>query len=213
MTLLAKVVIVTGAKAGIGLATARRLADAGATVVLADIRDAQEEAAGIVAQGGQARFIATDVSQAVEVEALVAQVLAAYERIDILVNNAGIELAKTVVDTSEADWDRLMAVNLKGVFLCARAVIGPMRRRGEGVIVNVASELGLVGGSDIAAYSAAKGGVVQLTKSMAIDHAKDGIRVNCVAPGPIDTPLLDAIMASTAETRRQSGSRSSRRRS
>ncbi|HEM60709.1 MAG TPA: SDR family oxidoreductase, partial [Chloroflexi bacterium] len=97
------------------------------------------------------------------------------------------------------EWDRLMAVNLKGVLLCSRAAIPIMRSQGQGVIVNVASELGLVGGSEIAAYCASKGGVVQLTKAMAVDHAPDGIRVNCVCPGPVDTPLLASIIQSSAD--------------
>jgi NAD(P)-dependent dehydrogenase (short-subunit alcohol dehydrogenase family) len=96
--------------------------------------------------------------------------------------------------SAASEWDRLLAVNLKGVFLCSRAAIPVMRRQGGGVVVNVASELALVGGTEIAAYCASKGGVLQLTKAMAIDHAVDNIRVNCVCPGPIDTPLLDSIM-------------------
>jgi NAD(P)-dependent dehydrogenase (short-subunit alcohol dehydrogenase family) len=116
-----------------------------------------------------------------------------FGRIDVLVNNAGIDLAKTVPDTSEAEWDRLLAVNLKGVFLCAKAAIPVMRHQGGGTIINVASELALVGGSAIAAYCASKGGVLLLSKAMAVDHAADNILVNCVCPGPIATPLLDSI--------------------
>jgi NAD(P)-dependent dehydrogenase (short-subunit alcohol dehydrogenase family) len=113
---------------------------------------------------------------------------------DILVNNAGVELPKRITETTEAEWDRLMDVNLKGVFLCSRAAIPAMQQQGGGVIVNVGSELGVVGGSEIAAYCATKGGVVQLTKAMAVDHAADGIRVNCVCPGPVATPLLEATI-------------------
>jgi len=197
------VAVITGAKMGIGLATAARFVADGAKVVLADIRDATEEADRLSGEGDAATFVEADVSSAASVEALVQATLATYGRLDILVNNAGIELARTVPDTTEADWDRLMAVNLKGVFLCSRAALAVMRRQREGAIVNVASELGLVGGSEIAAYSASKGGVVQLTKSMAIDHASEGIRVNCVAPGPVATPLLEAIIASAENPERE----------
>jgi NAD(P)-dependent dehydrogenase (short-subunit alcohol dehydrogenase family) len=194
MRLREKVAIVTGARSGIGLATAQRLGRDGASVILADVRDASEQTKEIRKAGGTATFVATDVSNGKQVDELFRRALAEYDRIDILVNNAGIELAKTVADTSESEWDRLMAVNLKGVFLCSRAAIPVMRRQGRGVVVNVASELALVGGTEIAAYCASKGGVLQLTKAMAIDHAVDNIRVNCVCPGPIDTPLLDSIM-------------------
>ena len=129
--------------------------------------------------------------------------MAKYGRIDVLVNNAGIELAKKVTDTTEEEWDRLMGVNLKGVFLCSKAAVIEMRQTGGGVIVNIASELGLVGGSEIAAYCASKGGVIQLTKAMAIDHAADNIRINCVCPGPINTPLLDRIIAGSAEPEKE----------
>jgi len=117
----------------------------------------------------------------------------------VLVNNAGIELAKNATDTTEEEWDRLMNVNLKGVFLCSKAAALAMRQTGGGVIVNVASELGLVGAKEIAAYCASKGGVIQLTRAMAVDHAADNIRTNCVCPGPINTPLLDRIIATSAD--------------
>ncbi|MEW6404486.1 MAG: SDR family oxidoreductase [Chloroflexota bacterium] len=198
MNLKGKIVIVTGAKSGIGFATAAPFAAEGAKVVVADVREAHQEVGELARQGADVSFIQVDVSNELQVSALIEQTVAAYGRIDILVNNAGIELAKKISDTTEAEWDRLISINLKGVFLCSKAVIPVMRRQHKGVIVNVASELGLVGGSEIAAYSASKGGVVQLTKSMAIDHATDGIRVNCVAPGPIATPLLGAIIASAA---------------
>jgi len=191
MKLKEKVAIITGAKAGIGFATASRFAVEGARVVVADVKNAHQEVSVLKEQGAKARFIQVDVSKETQVAKLIEQTVATYGRLDILVNNAGIELAKTIPDTTEAEWDGLMNVNLKGVFLCSKAAISVMRHQKMGVIINVASELGLVGGSEIAAYSASKGGVVQLTKSMAIDHATDGIRVNCVAPGPISTPLLE----------------------
>lgn len=189
-----KVTIVTGAKSGIGLAAARLLVAEGAKVVIGDIQDATQEVSQLIGAGADALFVQTDVSVPSEVDNLIQNTLTAFGRLDVLVNNAGIELPKRTTDTTEDEWDRLMDINLKGVFLCSRAAIPVMNSRGGGVIVNVASELGLVGGSDIAAYCASKGGVVQLTKAMAVDHAADGIRVNCVCPGPVATPLLDAII-------------------
>ena len=206
MKLKGKVIIITGAKSGIGLATANRFASEGAKVVVADIKDAHKEVSEITRREAEALFVQADVSNGSQVAALIEKTLAAFGRLDVLVNNAGIELTKKVTETTEAEWDHLMNVNLKGVFLCSKAAIPVMQRNGGGVIVNVASELGLVGGSEIAAYSASKGGVVQLTKAMAIDHAGDGIRVNCVAPGPVSTPLLEAIIenSSNPEQERQS---------
>jgi NAD(P)-dependent dehydrogenase (short-subunit alcohol dehydrogenase family) len=152
MKLLDKVAIVTGAKSGIGLATATRFAAEGAKVVLADLKDCQPEAETIAKGGGEATSSQVDVSNEKASHALIEKAIAAYGRLDILVNNTGIDLAKKVTETTEAEWDRLMNVNLKGVFLCSKAAISAMRPRGGGVIVNVASALGLVGGSEIAAY-------------------------------------------------------------
>lgn len=199
MKLKDKVAIVTGAASGIGFATASRFAVEGAKVVLADINEGLQETDLLKEHGADTHFVRMDVSSATQVDMLIKQTLETFGRLDILINNAGIELAKTIPDTTEAEWDRLMNVNLKGVYLCSKAAISVMRRQKMGIIVNVASELGLVGGSEIAAYSASKGGVVQLTKSMAIDHAVDGIRVNCVAPGPISTPLLESIIENSSK--------------
>lgn len=203
MRLNEKVAIITGAKSGIGFATALRFAAEGAKVVVADVKDASQEVREITKQGAEALFVQVDVSSEPQVNALIEKTVAAYGRLDVLVNNAGTELAKTVTDTTEVEWDRLMSVNLKGVFLCSRAAIPVMRRNGGGVIVNVASELGLVGGSEIAAYCASKGGVVQLTKAMAIDHVGDGIRVNCVAPGPVATRLLETIIETSSNPEKE----------
>lgn len=191
-----KVAIITGAGSGIGYATARAFAAEAARVILADITDAGQQAMAIADNGCEVSFIKVDVSNEKEVDSLFEMTVAKYGRVDILVNNAGVELAKKVTETGASEWDRLININLKGVFLCSRAAIIMMRETGGGVIVNVASELGLVGAPDIAAYCASKGGVVQLTRAMAIDHAIDGIRINCVCPGPVETPLLERIIAS-----------------
>lgn len=199
MKLREKVVVVTGGASGIGLATARLLAEEGARVIIADVQDAKTEVDDIMKRGGNALFVPTDVSDEIQVKLLFQKTIQTFERFHVLVNNAGIALAKTVPQTTEAEWDRLMGVNLKGVFLCSKEALSFFRLWGGGVIVNVASELGLVGGSEIAAYCASKGGVVQLTKAMAIDHAREGIRVNCVCPGPVETPLLNYIFASAPD--------------
>jgi NAD(P)-dependent dehydrogenase (short-subunit alcohol dehydrogenase family) len=194
-----KVVIITGGSSGIGLATAQRFLHEGAKVVTADVNDAQPRGGIKPGSGRAASFIHTDVSRETEVYELMRQTVGRYGRIDVLINNAGIELAKKGADTTEEEWDRLMGVNLKGVFLCSKAAVTEMRRTGGGLIVNVASELGLVGGTEIAAYCASKGGVIQLTRAMAVDHAADNIRINCICPGPINTPLLDRIIQSSVD--------------
>ncbi|WP_435469103.1 SDR family NAD(P)-dependent oxidoreductase [Variovorax sp. GB1P17] len=199
MKLKDKVAIVTGAKRGIGYAIAARFLSEGARVVFADVVDATQEAEAFRRNGADAIYVKADVSSESDVAALAEKTLQAYGRIDILVNNAGIEFAKTIVDTSVAEWDQLMAVNLKGVFLCSRAVIPIMRKQKKGVIVNVASELGLVGEANVAAYCASKGGVVMLSKAMAIDHGREGIRVNSLCPGPVTTQLLEDVFASHSD--------------
>jgi NAD(P)-dependent dehydrogenase (short-subunit alcohol dehydrogenase family) len=203
MILKNKVALITGAKSGIGLATAKRFASEGAKVILSDIKEASKETKKIRQGGGEACFFPVDVSKIREVEAVFEKVIKAYGCLDILINNAGIELAKTVTETTLEEWDHLMDVNLKGVFLCSKAAIPLMKSRGGGIIVNVASELGLVGGAEIAAYCASKGGVVQLSRAMAIDHASDHIRVNCVCPGPVDTLLLRKILKSSKNPKQE----------
>jgi len=203
MRLREKVAVITGAKSGIGFATARRFLKEGAKIVVADIEDAQQEVAVMAENSSHAAFVQTDVSNEIAAGKLIRQSVEKYGRIDILVNNAGIGLAKKATDTTEAEWDRLIAVNLKGVFLCSKAAVAEMRVKRGGVIVNVASELGLVGGAEIAAYCASKGGVIQLTRAMAIDHAADNIRINCVCPGPINTSLLDGIIESAADPEKE----------
>lgn len=185
-----KVSIVTGAASGIGRATAELLAAEGSRVLLADLDGAGEGVArSIESRGGAAGFIEADLTQASECEAVVSAALDLHGGIDVLINCAGTIRRATVVDTSESDWDRVMAVNVKSVYLMAREAIPEMARRG-GAIVNVASGWGVTAGARAAAYCASKGAVLQLTRAMAVDHAEQGIRVNCVCPGDVDTPML-----------------------
>lgn len=205
MSLKGKVVIITGGRSGIGQATALRFAAEGANLVVPDVQDTSRQVVEMTQGAAQAIFVQADVSRAPHVDNLIEKTVAAFGRLDVLVNNAGVSVRKSVVDTTESEWDHLIAVNLKGMFLCSRAAIPVMRRGGGGAIVNVASGLGLVGGSEAAAYCASKGGVLQLTRAMAVDHADDGIRVNCVCPGPVVTPMLETIINSdpNPEARRQ----------
>ncbi len=192
ISLKKKVAIVTGAASGIGLGIAKRLAEAGADVALLDIdeqrgKKAEEE---ITKMGVKAKFYPCDVASSSQVRETVERVFGDFGRIDILVNNAGIIVRKNIVETSEEEWDRVLGVNLKGVYLVSHYVIPYMNRGGGGSIINIGSGWGLKGGAKAAAYCASKGGVVNLTRAMAIDHGREGIRVNCVCPGDVDTPLL-----------------------
>ena len=187
-----RVAIVTGAACGIGRAVAAALARAGARVVLLDVdqQNGTEATRAIEGEGGEAMFIQADVSQSGDCEAAVDRVVQRFGRLDILVNNAGIISRADVVDLPEQEWDRVMAVNVKSVFLLSKFAVPVMTRGGGGAIVNVASGWGLVGGPRAVAYCASKGAVVLLTKAMAIDHGRTGIRVNCVCPGDTDTEML-----------------------
>lgn len=191
-----KVAIITGGTLGIGLATAELLSAEGARVVLMARNPSRGQAAieRITSAGGQAIFVQGDVGVAVDCHRCVTTAVEAYGRLDILFNNAGIiHVNRNLVDTSEEEWDATLNSNLKSIFWMSKYAIPHLAKNG-GAIVNNASIFGLVGGSGVAAYCAAKGGVINLTRAMAIDHAAQNIRVNCVCPGSVDTPLLENEM-------------------
>ncbi|MGD8466158.1 MAG: glucose 1-dehydrogenase [Anaerolineae bacterium] len=192
MKLAGKVAIITGAGSGIGQASALLFAAAGAEVVVVDNapRGGRETVAQIQHTGGEALFVETDVSQASDVAQMVQTALMAYGQIDVLFNNAAVTLPASVVDASEEIWDKTMAIDLKGVFLPSKYAIPHMIEGGGGSIINTASMCGLVASPNQAPYSAAKGGVVALTRQMAIDYAPHGIRVNGIAPSEVRTPMF-----------------------
>ena len=192
MTLDGRVAVVTGAARGIGAAIAQRLATHGATVVVADLDgDAASAAAGTL--DGKAIGVAVDVSSSSSVNTALDDVRASVGAPDILVNNAGIDVIKPFVDSTEEEWDRIIAVNLKGPINCSRAVLDAMIERKYGRIVNIASDAGRVGSSGEAVYSATKGGVIAFTKTLAREMARHGITVNCICPGPTETALLAQV--------------------
>ena len=192
MQLKGKVALITGGASGIGRATAELFACEGANVVIADVNleAGKNAAARIVAAGGKAVFESADVTQAADCRSLVARTIKEFGRIDILFNNAGIMRRATVLDLKEEDWDRVMAVNVKSIYLLSREVIPHMQKAGGGSIINTASGWGLSGGPKAAVYCASKGAVVLLTKAMAVDHGPHNIRVNCICPGDTDTAML-----------------------
>ena len=190
MRLQGKIAIVTGAAAGIGRASAVRLAQDGAKVVLADKTDAAEAVEAVRACGAEALALTCDVSNEAAVEALCRETEARFGRIDILVCSAGVTRRRLVPEMTLEDWQAIIDVNLTGVFLCCRAALPRMQAAGGGAIVTIASELGLVATGRLAAYAASKAGVIQFTRGLAVDHAADGIRANCVCPGPVDTAML-----------------------
>jgi NAD(P)-dependent dehydrogenase (short-subunit alcohol dehydrogenase family) len=189
-----KVAVVTGGGAGIGRATVEAFAAEGAAVVIVDINAevAQAVVATIKEQGGQATFVAADVSRAEDAQQIPLEAIKVFGGIDYLVNNAGIQTYGTVVDTDEETWDRTIGVNLKSVYLVSKYCIPEMIKRGGGAIVNIASVQGLASQQRVVAYSASKGGILAMTRTMALDHASDNIRVNSVCPGSVDTPMLRA---------------------
>lgn len=195
-TFAGKVAIITGAASGIGEATALLFAEEGASVLLADVQDERGEAVAerIRAAGGQAAYIRCDVAVAEDTAGMVRAAVERYGRLDILFNNAGIGRGGAITELSEADWDLVIDVDLKSVYLGCKYAIPEMQRTGGGSIVNTASVAGLRGNARLHPYNAAKAGVVNLTRSVAAEAAQFGIRVNCVCPGIIRTPIWNQVM-------------------
>ena len=201
MKLTEKVAIITGACSGIGRATALLFAREGAKIVVADLVAAtgEETVAEIKANGGEAILVQVDVSKAEQVERMVQKAVEIFGRLDILFNNAGLTLPAMVTETTEEVWQKSIEVNLKGVMLGCKYAIPEMQKTGGGSIINTASMLGLVASPRQAPYCAAKGGVVLLTKQVAIDYARDNIRVNCICPSEVDTPMHRQFIATSPD--------------
>jgi 3-oxoacyl-[acyl-carrier protein] reductase len=193
MTLADRVAIVTGGGRGIGRAIALRLAEAGASVVVNDIEPVEAVVGEIKAMGRQALPVLADVSSAPGVDKLVAETIAAYSRIDILVNNAGIARDQLLLRMTEEEWDSVLAVDLKSVFLCTRAVLKYMVKERRGRVISIASIVGMVGNPGQANYAAAKAGIIGFTRTVAKEVASRGITVNAVAPGFIDTEMTQRL--------------------
>lgn len=209
MRLREKVAIMTGAGSGIGKASALRFAQEGAAVTIADIHlELAEETAELIrTRGGQAQAVHTDVRKATDVQNMVEKTLAAFGKIDVLFNNAGVFVPKNVVETTEEEWDWVVDVNLKGVFLGCKYVLPEMVRRRSGVIINTASTSGLEGNSGAATYNASKGGVVLLTKNIALDFAPYGIRAVAICPGVTETAIGEHCVEGWNEHRQQAAMR------
>jgi meso-butanediol dehydrogenase / (S,S)-butanediol dehydrogenase / diacetyl reductase len=192
-----KVAAITGAASGIGRDTALIFAREGATVAVLDIRpERAAQTAGLIRdEGGKAEPFPVDVSDQSQVEQAVAAVLAAFGQIDVLVNDAGTTRPGSVINTTVDDWELVLRVNLGGTFYCSRAVLPGMIERGSGSIVNIGSVSGMGGDSEAAAYNAAKGAIINLTRSMSFDFGPRGIRTNCICPGPIGTPVVLRAMS------------------
>jgi len=201
MRLAQKVCVITGGGSGIGRATALLFAQEGARLIIVDkVADrAQAVAAQCAAKGADAIAVVANVALSADARRIIDTGVERFGRLDVLVNNAGYGITGTVVATDEAAWDALMAVNVRGVFLCSKYAIPVMKTNGGGVIVNTASVVASVGIADRAAYCASKGAVAALTRAIAVDHVGDGIRCNAIAPGTIDTPYFDEILQNSAD--------------
>ena len=204
MRLKDKVAIVTGAASGIGKATALLFAEHGAKVVVADIDAdrAHQTLISIRDRGGTATYVQTDVTISANTEQMVQETLSRHGQLDILVSSAGIAMRLPVADLPEADWHRCLDVNLTGVYLSAKAAIPAMQENRGGSIINISSIYGLVGADVRAAYVASKGGVTNLTRGMALDYAEANIRVNCICPGFVETPLVAGVVKTPEEYRK-----------
>ena len=203
MKLNQKVAIVTGAASGIGRASAIAFAREGAKVVIADRNEqaGNDTAAAITAEGHQAHFIRIDVAREADIARMVEETVARWGTIDMLFNNAGIVLVKSIEEMTEDEWDRVMAVNVKSAFLAIKHVVPHMRRTGGGTILNTGSIASLAGQVGTPVYSASKGAIALLTKSLALDLGRDKIRVNCICPGITDTPMLREHMGYGSDRR------------
>jgi NAD(P)-dependent dehydrogenase (short-subunit alcohol dehydrogenase family) len=197
MRLARRVAVITGAGSGIGRAMALRFAAEGARVLAADLSAEQAEATAttIRAQNGTAEALAVDVANQIQVQAMVERAHARFGQIDILCNNAGIGSTSSVVDQDPEEWERVMAVNVRGVFLGCKYAIPLMIAQDGGTIINTASVVGLIGTARRAAYSASKGAVIALTRQMAVDFVQQKIRVNCICPGTVDSPWVGRLLA------------------
>jgi NAD(P)-dependent dehydrogenase (short-subunit alcohol dehydrogenase family) len=190
-----KIAVITGSGMGLGQEMALLFSREGARVVIFDINEmaGRETVSQVREQGGEAIFVRGDISKADDAIHVISDAVDAYGGVDVLVNNAGVQVEKNVPDTTEAEWDYVLGVNLKGTFLCSKAVIPQMCRQGSGSIICISSISGLVGQPNQASYNASKHGVIGLVRCMACDHAQENVRVNAICPGSMNTPMAANI--------------------